>query len=109
LQTNAQLNIKIDAALKKDVEAVSKQIGLTSSDAIRVFLIQYVHHRGFPFDVTVKEEEWDYRKRYNAKTVDIIERSYDPTNLTEIDRGTLEDFDQHMQWKKLSRGTSFWT
>jgi DNA-damage-inducible protein J len=97
LQVNAQLNIKIDAALKKDVEAVSKQIGLTPSDAVRVFLIQYVNHRGFPFEITANEEEWDYRKRYNAKTIGIIERSYAPENLAEIGSGTMEDFDKHMQ------------
>jgi addiction module RelB/DinJ family antitoxin len=97
MSTTAQLNVKIDPALKRDVEAVSKKIGLTPSDAVRVFLIQYVSHRGFPFDVTVNDEEWDYRKRYNAKTVDIIKRSYDPKNLIEIDGGTMEDFDRYMQ------------
>jgi addiction module RelB/DinJ family antitoxin len=98
MSETTQLNIKIDAALKRDVEAISRGIGLTPSDAVRVFLVQYVSHRGFPFEVTLKrsEEEWDYRKRYNAKTVNIIERSYDPENLVEIG-GTMEDFDKHMQ------------
>jgi DNA-damage-inducible protein J len=99
MPATSQLNIKIDAALKRDVEEVSKRIGLTPADAVRVFLLQYVSHRGFPFEVAAKEseEEWDYRERYNAETVEIIERSYDPENLVAVGAGTMEDFNKHMR------------
>jgi DNA-damage-inducible protein J len=101
MSSTVQFSVKIDASLKKDVEDISKRIGLTPSDAVRIFLLQYVSHKGFPFEVTVKEEEkeeeWDYRKRYNAETIDTIERSYDPKNLVEIGNGTIEDLNKYAQ------------
>jgi DNA-damage-inducible protein J len=44
-------NIRMDADLKKEVDAVSGSIGLTSAAAFNVFARQFVAHRGFPFAV----------------------------------------------------------
>ncbi|MEG0322569.1 MAG: type II toxin-antitoxin system RelB/DinJ family antitoxin [Raoultibacter sp.] len=44
-------NIRMDADLKRDVDAVSKSIGLTSAAAFNVFARQFVAHQGFPFSV----------------------------------------------------------
>ena len=39
--------------LKKQAEAVFSSLGLTPSDAIRVFFQQCVHHRGLPFPLQI--------------------------------------------------------
>lgn len=47
----ATFNIRMDEGLKKEVDEVSKSIGLTSAAAFNVFARQFVSHRGFPFAV----------------------------------------------------------
>lgn len=47
----ATFNIRMEESLKKEVDEVSKSIGLTSAAAFNVFARQYVAHRGFPFAV----------------------------------------------------------
>lgn len=49
--STATFNIRMDAELKKEVDAVSKAIGLTPAAAFNVFARQFVAHKGFPFAV----------------------------------------------------------
>jgi len=45
------LNIRIDANLKKQSEEIFNELGLTMSTAFAVFLRQTVRSRGIPFDM----------------------------------------------------------
>lgn len=47
------LHTRIAPALKTQAESVLDQIGLSSSEAIRIFLKQVVLRKGLPFDVTI--------------------------------------------------------
>ncbi|MEG0621160.1 MAG: type II toxin-antitoxin system RelB/DinJ family antitoxin [Raoultibacter sp.] len=47
----ATFNIRMDENLKKNVDEVSKSLGLTPAAAFNVFARQFVAHRGFPFAV----------------------------------------------------------
>lgn len=42
---------RIDASLKMDAEKVLKRIGLSTTEAIRMFLTQVKLHEGIPFPV----------------------------------------------------------
>lgn len=58
------LNIRIDADLKREMEEVSSEIGLTPTAVFNVFARQFVAHRGFPFAVVAPvptEREFDER------------------------------------------------
>lgn len=44
-------NIRMDENLRREVDEVSKSIGLTSAAVFNVFARQFVAHRGFPFAV----------------------------------------------------------
>ena len=44
-------NITLDSDLKRRVEEVSSDIGLTPTAVFNVFARQFVAHRGFPFAV----------------------------------------------------------
>ena len=44
-------NITLDSDLKRRVEEVSSDIGLTPTAVFNVFVRQFVAHRGFPFAV----------------------------------------------------------
>ncbi|WP_241157361.1 type II toxin-antitoxin system RelB/DinJ family antitoxin [Adlercreutzia sp. ZJ242] len=45
------INIRLDSDLKRKMEEVSSDIGLTPTAAFNVFARQFVAHRGFPFAV----------------------------------------------------------
>ena len=45
------IRARVDAQLKADAEAVLSELGLSSSDAIRLFYRQVTLRRGLPFDV----------------------------------------------------------
>ena len=45
------LNIRIDADLKKQSEEIFNELGLTMSTALTVFLRQSVRSKGMPFDM----------------------------------------------------------
>lgn len=45
------VNVRIDAALKRDAEALFHDLGLTLSSAITLFLRSAVSHDGIPFEV----------------------------------------------------------
>ena len=51
------IRARVEPALKRDAEAVLKKIGLTSSEAITLFLTQVKLHKGLPFPVRVPNKE----------------------------------------------------
>ena len=46
------INIRMDSELKREMDEISSDIGLTTTAAFNVFARQFVAHRGFPFAVT---------------------------------------------------------
>ena len=48
---SSNLNIRVDEDLKKQAEALFKDLGLSMSSAITVFLKAAVSHGGIPFEV----------------------------------------------------------
>lgn len=53
----ATIRARIPRLLKKDTDAVFKLLGISSSEAIRMFLTQVSLRRGLPFPVAVPEAE----------------------------------------------------
>ena len=47
----------IDPRLKKSAERVFREIGISTTEAIRLFLKQVELHRGLPFPVSIPNEE----------------------------------------------------
>nr|VFK20620.1 MAG: DNA-damage-inducible protein J [Candidatus Kentron sp. LPFa]VFK68516.1 MAG: DNA-damage-inducible protein J [Candidatus Kentron sp. UNK]VFK73616.1 MAG: DNA-damage-inducible protein J [Candidatus Kentron sp. UNK] len=48
---------KVEPELKKSAEDILSQIGLSMSDALRIFLKQVVFQRGLPFDLRLPNHE----------------------------------------------------
>ena len=46
-------NIRMDARLKAQVDAVAEALGLSTSAVFNVFARKFVAHNGFPFEVVV--------------------------------------------------------
>lgn len=51
------IHARIDPKLKKSAEAIFSKIGLSTTDAIRLFLTQVQLHRGLPFTVSTPNQE----------------------------------------------------
>ncbi len=64
----ATFNIRMEEDLKKQVDEVSRSIGLSTAAAFNVFARQYVAHRGFPFEVVAPVPT----EREFAKAMDAI-------------------------------------
>jgi DNA-damage-inducible protein J len=51
------INARVEPKLKKSAEAVLDKIGLSTTDAVTIFLKQVVAHKGMPFPVKVPNRE----------------------------------------------------
>jgi DNA-damage-inducible protein J len=69
----ASINVRIEPALKERAEQIFAALGVSTSDAIGMFLRQVVLRRGMPFDLSIP----------NAATIAALE---------ELDRGGDEVF-----------------
>ena len=56
MSKNAVIHTRIDADLKASAEHILDSIGISSSEAIRLFYKQIELHRGIPFDVRIPNE-----------------------------------------------------
>ena len=49
--STTNINVRVDAALKQEAEALFNDLGLNMSSAITMFLRSAVSHNGIPFEV----------------------------------------------------------
>ncbi len=78
------IRARVDSKLKADAEAVLHKLGLTASDAIRLFYRQLALRKGLPFDV----------KLPNAETRQAMEELDEGTDVTCYDN--FDDFRKAM-------------
>ncbi|MCL1993866.1 MAG: type II toxin-antitoxin system RelB/DinJ family antitoxin [Spirochaetes bacterium] len=76
----------IDSQLKTDMDRIANGIGLTTADAVRVFMKQFVAHKGFPFDVVLAQPE-----RYNAETMQAMHDAKNEVDLTPMTRKEMRE------------------
>ena len=65
------LHARIDPKLKASAELVFSQIGITTTEAIRLFLKQVELHQGLPFSVSIP----------NAETIAAMAEANQPASL----------------------------
>jgi DNA-damage-inducible protein J len=51
------IHARIDPKLKKSAESVFSEIGISTTEAIRLFLKQVELHKGLPFPVSIPNEQ----------------------------------------------------
>jgi len=56
MSLNATVRARVDESLKFDAEHILKEIGLTTSQAINIFLKKVVSERGIPFELKVPSD-----------------------------------------------------
>jgi DNA-damage-inducible protein J len=77
---------RIEPKLKEDAEQILGKVGLTTSDAIRLFLEQVRLHRGIPFPLTIPTEKTiqalaEVRSNKEIKTYDNADEMFDSWDL----------------------------
>lgn len=58
-----QMNIKIEEDLKKDVDIIFNKLGLSATDAVRIFFKKVQVERGIPFTMKVDYEPNEETKK----------------------------------------------
>ena len=53
---NVNMTIRIDSKTKKDADKIFKELGMTTSTAINIFLKQTIINEGFPFEISSKNQ-----------------------------------------------------
>jgi DNA-damage-inducible protein J len=77
MSKTATIRARVEPELKRGAEAVLKKIGLTSSEAITLFLAQVKLRKGLPFPLRVPNKETrraikEARARKNVETFDSV-------------------------------------
>lgn len=54
---SATISMRIDGQLKSETEAIFNQLGLTTSEAIKIFLAAVRNRKGLPFQLQVVTEQ----------------------------------------------------
>lgn len=57
MKDKESITARVDAALKREAEAILKKLGLDFTTAIRMFLKRIIIARGIPFDMHLPEEQ----------------------------------------------------
>lgn len=53
---NSLIQARVDSKVKDDAENIINQLGISLNEAIRMFLMQVIIHKGIPFKPTLKPE-----------------------------------------------------
>jgi len=70
--TGTAMTVRIDPDIKNKAAEYLKQMGLTTSEATRLFLHSVVLHKGLPFELRIPDE----------KTITAIKESKKGVNIT---------------------------
>jgi DNA-damage-inducible protein J len=81
---DATVRARVDSKLKEEVEEILSEIGLTTSQAITMFLKGVKREKGIPFELKIP----------NETTLKAMQEAKDGVNMEEI---TLDDMMKEMQ------------
>lgn len=73
----AVVRARVDERLKRDSEDILRQLGLSQTEAIRMFFTQIVRRRGLPFQVVLQPDDNDDLLLPQSKRQATIDSFYD--------------------------------
>ena len=65
LQMSQNIQVRMDESDKKEVEAIFNELGLSTTQAVKLFFKQVLIHQGLPFEVKLR--------KFNKETLEAIE------------------------------------
>ena len=77
----AKINACVEPELKKQVEGILDELGVSTTDAIRLYFQQIVHSHGIPFNAHMPNDEtrkamYDARNEKDLKSYDTTEEYF---------------------------------
>ncbi|MES2706515.1 MAG: type II toxin-antitoxin system RelB/DinJ family antitoxin [Verrucomicrobiota bacterium] len=73
----AVVRARVDDKLKRDSEDILRQLGLSQTEAIRMFFTQIVRRKGLPFQVVLQPDDNDDLLLPQSKRQAAIDSFYD--------------------------------
>lgn len=80
------LHIRVEPNVKERAEETLRELGLSITDAINVFLNQVILHDGIPFEIK--------KPRYNKETLQVMEDVKNKRNLSKAFESVDEMFEE---------------
>lgn len=86
------VHTRVTEDIKNQAEKIFASLGLTTSQAIMLFLTATVNHNGMPFELTLpKKEDQDLSFAISAATVDGVKPSEDAQRIMRLySRGEID-------------------
>ena len=86
------VHTRVTEDIKNQAERIFASLGLTTSQAIMLFLTATVNHNGMPFELTLpKKEDQDLSFAISVATVDGVEPSEDAQRIMRLySRGEID-------------------
>ena len=86
------INVMVDDETKKEATEILKEVGLSMSTAINLFLKQVINHNGLPFEVSRKPNEDTLRALAAAEDIiDNPDKYKGYTDMEELKASLLSD------------------
>jgi len=57
MSKDAQITIRVKGRLRNDAEKILRQLGVSTNEAVNIFLCQVVLQKGFPFAVKIPNQK----------------------------------------------------
>ena len=58
----SSIHVRVEPKVKKEAEKILDKLGMTSAEAINVYLKQIILHNGLPFEVRIPELSDDFKE-----------------------------------------------
>ena len=98
---NATISMRIDDQLKSEVETIFHQIGLTTSEAIKIFFAAVRNRKGLPFQLQVSSDQVSPQAQ-RKKALDAIMGAY-PMLTSSADFARMKQEEIELEERKFKR------
>jgi DNA-damage-inducible protein J len=98
---NATISMRIDDQLKSDAETIFHQLGLTTSEAIKIFFAAVRNRKGLPFQLQLTSEQASLQGQ-RKKALDAIMGAY-PLVTSSTEFASLKQEEIELEERKLRR------
>ena len=98
---NATISMRIDDQLKSEVETIFHQIGLTTSEAIKIFFTAVRNRKGLPFQLQVASDQISPQAQ-RKRALDAIIGAY-PMMTSSEDFANMKHEEIELEERKFKR------
>lgn len=88
---NSPINVMVDKETKEEATKILKEVGLSMSTAINLFLKQVINHNGLPFEVRKPNEDTLRALRAAQDIIDNPDKYKGYTDMEELKASLLSD------------------